>query len=79
MLAAVRSNSTIFSSLTNNPHFYDNMKATIYDRLMRRELGTRSVYSSIGGMYGDRKWIKDLDIVNELDGHNGCVNALRYD
>ena len=54
------------------------MKSTVYDRLLRRELGERSTYSSIKGIYGDKTWVKDLDIVNELDGHNGCVNALRY-
>lgn len=53
------------------------MKLTLDDRLLRRELGEASSYSKIKGIYGDRKWIKDLDIVNELVGHSGCVNALR--
>ena len=53
------------------------MKLTLQDRLLRRELGNHSRYSGIKGLYGDRKWISDLDIVNELGGHSGCVNALR--
>lgn len=53
------------------------MGLTLYDRLLKRELGSRSRYSKIQGIYGDRKWAEDLDIVNELDGHTGCVNALR--
>lgn len=52
---------------------------TLIDRLLKRELGgNRSKYTSFTGFYGDRKWIADLDIVNELEGHSGCVNALRY-
>ena len=54
------------------------MKLTLQDRLLRRDLGNRSRYSSIKGIYGDKSWIGDLDIVNELGGHSGCVNALRY-
>ena len=53
------------------------MKLTLQDRLLRRELDGDFRYSSIRGLYGDRKWIDDLDIVNELGGHSGCVNALR--
>lgn len=53
------------------------MKLTLQDRLVRRQLGSASRYSKIKGIYGDRRWIHDLDIVNELDGHSGCVNALR--
>lgn len=53
------------------------MKYTVYDRLLRRELGQDGKrYSSVRGIYGDRQWVEDMDIVNELDGHNGCVNAL---
>ena len=53
------------------------MKHTVYDRLLRREVGDRKRYSSVRGIYGDRHWVEDMDIVNELEGHNGCVNALR--
>ena len=54
------------------------MGTSIYDRILRRELGGTSSYSAINGIYGDKRWIDDLDIVNELGGHSGCVNALRY-
>ena len=55
------------------------MKYTVYDRLLKREIGhQRRTYTDIRGIYGDRHWVDDLDIVNELEGHNGCVNALRY-
>jgi nuclear receptor interaction protein len=55
------------------------MKYTVYDRLLQREVGHhRKKYTDIRGIYGDRQWVEDLDIVNELEGHNGCVNALRY-
>ena len=53
------------------------MKLTLQDRILGRELGSNSRYSSIKGLYGDRAWVDDLDIVNELGGHSGCVNALR--
>ena len=56
-----------------------SMKNTVYDRLARREvsLGPQR-YTGIRGIYGDRHWIENLDIVNELEGHSGCVNALRW-
>ena len=54
------------------------MKFTLQDRLLRRDLGCTSRYSSIKGIYGDKNWVDELDIVNELGGHSGCVNALRY-
>ncbi|KAF2815887.1 WD40 repeat-like protein [Mytilinidion resinicola] len=52
----------------------------LVDRLLRRELGDDrfSRYSSVESLYGDRKWIRDLDIVNRLRGHTGCVNALSW-
>jgi nuclear receptor interaction protein len=55
------------------------MRDSLSDRLLRRELqdsagGLRKVRS----IYGDKNWVHDLDIVNELDGHSGCVNALRF-
>ena len=53
------------------------MKLTLHDRLLHRELGNSSRYAAIKGIYGDRAWVDDLDIVNELGGHSGCVNALR--
>lgn len=53
------------------------MKLTLQDRLLKRELGAKSRYSSVKGLYGDKAWVDELDIVNELGGHSGCVNALR--
>ncbi|KAL9126319.1 MAG: hypothetical protein Q9217_004603, partial [Psora testacea] len=54
------------------------MKDVWQHRLLWRELGNTSRYSSIKGIYGDRSWVNDLDIVNELGGHSGCVNALSW-
>ncbi|KAL2357265.1 WD repeat-containing protein [Cryomyces antarcticus] len=52
------------------------MVLSLYDRLLKRELGSDGRYSKIHGIYGDKQWNRDLDIVNELGGHSGCVNAL---
>lgn len=46
-------------------------------RLLHRALGGRQLRQSVRKLYGDRSWAEDLDIVNELGGHTGCVNALR--
>lgn len=54
----------------------DIMKGSLYDRIWRRESGEVSRYASLRGIYGSKEWIDDLDIVNELSGHTGCVNAL---
>ncbi|KAF3394267.1 WD repeat protein iqw1 [Penicillium rolfsii] len=54
------------------------MKDSLYDRLWRRECGDWSPYASLRGIYGSKEWIDDLDIVNELGGHTGCVNALSW-
>ncbi|KAJ5115459.1 hypothetical protein NUU61_001218 [Penicillium alfredii] len=54
------------------------MKDSLYDRLWRRECGDMSPYSGFRGIYGTKEWIDDLDIVNELGGHTGCVNALSW-
>ncbi|KAL8942590.1 MAG: hypothetical protein Q9216_001572 [Gyalolechia sp. 2 TL-2023] len=48
------------------------------DRLLWRELGHLSRDANIRGLYGDRASVQDLDIVNELGGHSGCVNALSW-
>lgn len=45
--------------------------------LLRRQLGERRRHCSVKTAYGDRHWVDALDIVNELGGHTGCVNALR--
>ena len=47
-------------------------------RLLNRALGARLLRQSVKTVYGDKAWAEDLDIVNELGGHTGCVNALRY-
>ncbi|OAX80682.1 hypothetical protein ACJ72_04977 [Emergomyces africanus] len=54
------------------------MKSVLEKRLLRRELGEITPYSSVAGIYGDKAWIDDMDIVNELGGHTGCVNALSW-
>lgn len=54
------------------------MKDSLYDRLWRRECGDLSSYAGLRGIYGGKEWVENLDIVNELGGHTGCVNALRY-
>jgi hypothetical protein len=46
-------------------------------KLLRRQLGDKRKHTSIKTFYGDRAWVNDLDIINELGGHTGCVNALR--
>ncbi|KAJ5678503.1 uncharacterized protein N7477_004136 [Penicillium maclennaniae] len=54
------------------------MKDSLYDRLWRRECGELSSTAGLRGIYGSKEWINDLDIVNELGGHTGCVNALSW-
>ncbi|KAJ5601164.1 hypothetical protein N7510_010698 [Penicillium lagena] len=54
------------------------MKDSLFYRLWRRECGELSPDASLGGIYGSKEWIDDLDIVNELGGHTGCVNALSW-
>lgn len=55
------------------------MKSTIHDRLLRKTIGGYPrKETKIRDFYGDRAWVDDLDIINELGGHTGCVNALRY-
>lgn len=53
------------------------MRNSIANRVMNREIGGKEYLSTIGDMYGDKLWVDELDIVNELGGHTGCVNALR--
>lgn len=45
-------------------------------RLIDRETGSDDRFSKIRGIYADSSFVKGLDIVNELSGHRGCVNAL---
>jgi nuclear receptor interaction protein len=60
-------------------HTPPRMKYTVYDRLLKREVGHhRRSYTDVRGIYGDRQWVDALDIVDELEGHSGCVNALSW-
>lgn len=54
------------------------MSPSLNDRLLWREAGHSLGNTALRGIYGDRSLVEDLDIVNELGGHSGCVNALRY-
>ncbi|KAI9370366.1 hypothetical protein BJX61DRAFT_535693 [Aspergillus egyptiacus] len=54
------------------------MTGSLYDRIWRREAGGLSTSANIRGIYGSKEWIDELDIVNELGGHTGCVNALSW-
>ncbi|CAL8575654.1 hypothetical protein XPA_001567 [Xanthoria parietina] len=54
------------------------MKPVLKDRLLWRELGHTSRHTAVKGLYGDRSLVENLDIVNELGGHSGCVNALSW-
>lgn len=55
------------------------MKSTIDERLLRRSFGEQPKrQAKVRDFYGDRAWVEDLDIINELGAHTGCVNALRF-
>ncbi|KAK3722894.1 hypothetical protein LTR37_002039 [Vermiconidia calcicola] len=55
------------------------MKDTFINKLYNREINEIALRSkSYRKLYGDRRLVQDLDIVNELDGHSGCVNALSW-
>ncbi|KAI1613454.1 hypothetical protein EDD37DRAFT_218135 [Exophiala viscosa] len=47
-------------------------------RLLKRSIGAAKRDRSIKTLYGDKTWVEDLDIVNELGAHTGCVNALSW-
>ncbi|RVX72108.1 hypothetical protein B0A52_04706 [Exophiala mesophila] len=47
-------------------------------RLLKRSLGATARNRSVKTLYGHKTWAEDLDIVNELGGHTGCVNALSW-
>ncbi|EXJ83204.1 hypothetical protein A1O1_06823 [Capronia coronata CBS 617.96] len=47
-------------------------------RLLKRSLGETRTDRSVKTLYGDKTWVHDLDIVNELGAHTGCVNALSW-
>ncbi|KAI9681443.1 MAG: hypothetical protein M1817_002727 [Caeruleum heppii] len=54
------------------------MPRSLQSRILRREVSGSSDYATVRGFYGDQAWVHDLDIVNELGGHSGCVNALSW-
>lgn len=54
------------------------MPFSLSDRLLRRESGSLHQDFQLKSLYGNSQFVEDLDIVNELSGHEGCVNALRY-
>lgn len=55
------------------------MKDSFATTLHLRELQHATVRAThTRKLYGSRRLINDLDIVNELGGHSGCVNALSW-
>ena len=55
------------------------MKNTLLGKLHEREIaGLETRSRKYRRFYGDKSSIADLDIINELDGHSGCVNALSW-
>ena len=57
-----------------------SMAGGLEDRILRREIGLNrnTRYTKPRGIYGTKSFIADLDIINELNGHSGCVNALSW-
>ncbi|KAK5053241.1 hypothetical protein LTR84_002215 [Exophiala bonariae] len=47
-------------------------------RLLKRSLGGFKRHHAVNSLYGHTAWAEDLDIVNELGAHTGCVNALSW-
>lgn len=55
------------------------MKDNLTAKILQRESSSYAVKNqSYRQLYSDPSLIADLDIVNELDGHSGCVNALSW-
>ena len=50
---------------------------TLGHRLLFRELNGNRGIGSVPSLYGSRKLVEDLDIIGELGGHTGCINALQ--
>ena len=57
-----------------------SMANSLEDRIFRREIASsrNTRYTKPRGLYGTKSFIADLDIINELPGHSGCVNALSW-
>ena len=54
------------------------MNSSLDGRLLSRRIGDHGQGKTrFRDLYGDRTWMEDMDIVNELGAHLGCVNALR--
>ena len=51
---------------------------SVDESLLNVSIGAKRIRTSVRRLYGNKAWVRDLDIVNELGGHTGCVNALRY-
>ncbi|KAK6385789.1 hypothetical protein LTS17_001361 [Exophiala oligosperma] len=47
-------------------------------KLLRYRIGAAGGSRTVKSLYGDKSWVEDLDIVNELGAHTGCVNALSW-
>ncbi|KIW13847.1 hypothetical protein PV08_06627 [Exophiala spinifera] len=54
------------------------MVDTVDARLLQCRLGVTGGNRTVKSVYGDKSWVEDLDIVNELGAHTGCVNALSW-
>ena len=54
------------------------MLSSLPYRGLEREHGDLSAHASARSIYGSRELVEKLDIVNELGGHTGCVNALSW-
>jgi nuclear receptor interaction protein len=55
------------------------MKDNLSTKILHRESSDYAIKNrSYRKLYSDPSLIANLDIVNELDGHSGCVNALSW-
>lgn len=51
-------------------------RSSLQERVLYRSLGSKRPFCQLPGLYADKQWINDIDIVEELKGHAGCVNTL---
>ncbi|CCX14282.1 Similar to Uncharacterized WD repeat-containing protein C609.03; acc. no. O94527 [Pyronema omphalodes CBS 100304] len=47
-------------------------------QLFAREIDGNNGRGATSRLYSSRSWVKDLDIIGELRGHTGCINALSW-
>ncbi|KAL7266716.1 hypothetical protein RUND412_010727 [Rhizina undulata] len=52
------------------------MHQNLNTKLLYRELYGNAGAGSLASIYGSKEFVDNLDIVDELHGHRGCVNAL---